>query len=257
MDSLAKLYKEKMDEPDFNSIESSLNQEYTSLIDGQRRYTIDFILNHLHSIASIKALYSQFDDQTYVLGGYRDLQYMKLVSDTLQKYYPYSKHVQALIANLNDEMTRYKLYRIQDMVKGSESNFFEIALPDINGDTISLSSITGINYIILSFWASWNEASVSEHENLKKIYNKYRSRGLQVYQVSFDTDSDRWERAIRFDELPWPGVIDQNYPNSVLVGLYNIKQLPANYILDKDGSIVGKDLFGKALNIKMEQLFGD
>ena len=255
IDSISKLYKEKMEDPDFESLDIALNKAYDSLVKDQRRFTIDFILNHLHSIASIKALYQQIDDQTYVLNGYRDLQYMKLVSDTLQRYYPQSKHVMALTSNLKEEMTRYNLYRIQDMVKGSESNFFDIALPNENGDTTTLSSYIG-DYIILSFWASWNEASINENNNLKSVYNKYKSAGLKVYQVSFDTDKDKWQRAIRFDELPWINVLDQNYPNSTLIGLYNITQLPANYLLDKDGSIIGKDLVGRSMKIKMEQLFG-
>jgi peroxiredoxin len=255
MDSITGLYREKMNDPGFDTLDVLLNKAYDSLVAAQRKFTIDFILKNLNSFASIKALYQQYDDQSYVLNGFRDLQYMKLVSDTLHTYYPHSKHVQALATNLKEEMARYNLYRIQDMVQGSETNFFDITLPDMNGDTIALSSFVG-DYIILSFWASWNEGSVNENKNLKSVYNKYKSEGLKVYQVSFDTNRETWQRAVRFDELPWINVLDRNYPNSELVGLYNIQQLPSNYLLDKDGSIIGKDLLGRSLRIKMEQLFG-
>ena len=255
MDSLTQLYRKKMDEPDFSDKEQELNDAYDQLIKDQRNYSVRFILENLSSLVAIKALYQQFDEQTYVLYGFKDLQYMKLVSDTLQKYYPDSRHVKSLASNLETELARYNLYRISDLAGDNASNFINIKLPNPKGDTIDLSSFIG-DYILLSFWASWDENSIAENLNLKKVYEKYHSRGLQVYQVSFDDEKEAWERAINFDELPWTNVSDLAYPNSMVFNLYNITRLPANYLLDKEGQIIGKDLLGKALNIKMEQLFG-
>ncbi len=254
IDSLTGLFREKMDEQGFDSVEQRLNNEYQETIREQRKFLITFILNNLHSLASIKALYQQFDNQTFVLQDYKDLQYMKLLSDTLSVYYPESRHVRALTSKLNQDLTQYNLYRITELTGGEASNYINISLPTPEGDTISLSSFTG-HYILLSFWASWDKTSVAENLNIKAVYNKYHSEGLEVFQVSFDNNKEDWKKAIYFDELSWTNVSDLSYPNSLVFNLYNIQKLPANYLLDKDGVIIAKDLLGKALHIKMEQLF--
>ena len=255
MDSITVIYKENMDKPDFDSLSIKLNQSYEKLIKIQRSYSIGFILGHLTSLASIKALYQKYDPSTYVMNDMKDLQYMKLVADSLEVYYPESKDVMALKADLDKGLAYYNLMRVQNMAKSSEESTLDISLPDQKGDTISLSSLKG-KYVLLSFWASWNKESITENLDFKQLYKKYKSSGFEIYQVSFDNDKEAWLRAIRFDELPWISVSDLKYPNSNLVQLYNITQVPSNYFMDKDGVLVARDLHGKALRIKLQQVFG-
>ncbi len=255
MDSITRIYKENMDNPDFDSLSVELNQSYEQLIKDQRSYTIGFVLEHLTSLASIKALYQKYDPSTYVLNNMKDLQYMKLVADSLAVYYPDSKDAMALKSDLDQGLSNYNLMRVQNMVKTGEESKLDISLPNQEGDTISLSSQKG-KFVLLSFWASWSKESISENLDFKQLYNKYNSSGFEIYQVSFDNDKEAWLKAIRFDELSWISVSDLKYPNSNLVQLYNIKQIPSNYFIDKDGVIVARDLHGKALKIKLQQVFG-
>jgi hypothetical protein len=108
---------------------------------------------------------------------------------------------------------------------------------------------------LLSFWSSKNQLSVSLNLQLKKIYNQYRSKGFEVLQVSFDNSTEEWIKAVRFDELPWISVIDQKFPNTNLVGNYNIKQLPANYLISTDNvTILAKNLTASQLKDKLDDL---
>ena len=88
LDSITKVYRDNMDTEGFDTLSMELNNIYDKVLNNQRRYSIAFILDHLGSLASIKAIYQQYDDNTYVLNDIKDIQFMKLVSDSLKVYYP-------------------------------------------------------------------------------------------------------------------------------------------------------------------------
>ncbi len=73
-----------------------LEAEFNDVIKAQRKNNIEFILNNINSLASIKALYQRINPETYVLYDQHDLQYLKIVTDSLTRHYPNSKQVQAL-----------------------------------------------------------------------------------------------------------------------------------------------------------------
>ena len=254
LDSIVTLYETNMNTEGFDTLETQLNEAYDAVIVQQRRFTLRFILEDLTSLVNIKALYQKYDSVTYVLYDIKDLQYLKIVADSLNAYYPNSKHTRALVADLANEMDRYNARQIRDLISSSGESNIDIALPTPEGDTIQLSSLHG-RYVLISFWASWNEASVGQNLELKRLYNQYHKRGFEIYQVSFDSDAEAWKQAIAFDELPWISVSDLKYPNSPVVPLFNIQELPANYLLDKEGEIIGKNFTGRTLKIKLAQLF--
>ena len=88
LDSLSAAYEKASSEPEFETTGAELENMYYNIVRQQRRTNIEFIINNLTSLASIKAIYQRIDPDTYVLYDPRDLQYMKLVSDSLRKYYP-------------------------------------------------------------------------------------------------------------------------------------------------------------------------
>lgn len=254
LDSIIAAYKANMNEEGFDTLKTNLDEKYSAVINQQRRFTLRFILQNINSLASIKALYQKYDSATYVLNDIKDLQYLKIVADSLKLYYPNSKHTRALLTDLKNEMDRFNAQRISDLIISSEPSNIDIALPTPEGDTIALSSLRG-KYVLLSFWASWDEASIRENIEFKKLYNQYHTLGFDIYQISFDTDKEAWRQAVHFDELPWINVSDLKYPNSPVVSLFNVQKLPANYLVDREGEIIGKDFTGRTLKIKLTQLF--
>jgi hypothetical protein len=254
LDSLIILYEKASAEPGFDIKGPELEKEYTDVLKDLRQKNIEFIITNLHSMASIKALYQRVDDDTYVLNETRDLQYMKIVADTLGKYYPRSKHVQALIRDLRNEMDQ--MYRNQFMQIASEipETKLDPNLVDINGRRIALSSLRG-KYVLLSFWSARSRECIADNLQLKEFYRKYRNSGFEIYQINLDENEDDWKSAVRFDELPWINTREDDPGNPVNARLFNVKSLPANYLFDKNGEIIGSNLRGRALQIKLEQLF--
>ena len=81
---------------------------------------------------------------------------------------------------------------------------------------------------------------------LNELYAQYRNRGFEIYMVSIDNDRAAWLQAIAEDNMPWINVGDMKGSYQA-VNSYNIQAIPSNYILDKEGQIVAKNLQGPAL----------
>ena len=238
VDSLAVIVKENPDPGDERMEE--IRMAYKKVINDQRRYSIKFVLEHMGSMAAIYALYQKDNDDVFVLNEDKDIQLLKITSTALDTLYPESEYVKSLkmdAANLEHDFNAQRLQKIVNVIP---SSIPDIRLPDPDGDSISLSSLKG-NVILVSFWASWNEPSVTLNKDFKRLYEKYHDRGFEIYQVSFDNDLNKWKAAIRYDELPWINVSELSYPQSNIIYLYNVTELPAYYLIDREGVITGRD----------------
>lgn len=207
-------------------------------------------------MASIKALYQKIDDDMYVLYEPRDLQYLKIVADSLVHFYPGSKHVQALARDLSKEMNRMYTQQIQQMADTIPETKLDPDLKDINGNRIALSSLRG-KYVLVTFWSVTSKDCIADNLQLKEFYRRYNRYGFEIYQINLDQSEEDWKRAVRFDELPWINTREDDPLNPVNARLFNVKSLPANYLFDKKGQIIAFNLFGRSLQIKLDQLFNN
>ncbi|MBQ1978319.1 MAG: AhpC/TSA family protein, partial [Alistipes sp.] len=55
-------------------------------------------------------------------------------------------------------------------------------------------------------------------------------------------------------QLPWISVSDLRGLASTAVGTYNVTKLPTSFLIDKNGTIVGRDIRGEELEKKLQQL---
>ncbi|MCK5169885.1 MAG: AhpC/TSA family protein [Bacteroidales bacterium] len=226
----------------FNQQIDEINKSYAEIVNRQRDSSIAFIVSNLNSLASIVALYQKYDDKNYVLYKNRDLQYIKIVSESLTKKHPDSQHVKALLANKDDLLKRYNQaitnLKVNEFISEQSNvlNFPEIYLPNQSGDSISLNQ-TKAKYLLINFWASWSEESVKRNLELKDIYKKYHSKGFEIYQISLDTKTENWVKSINFDQLPWINVIDLNGRMSYYAKIYNVRTLPTSYLINPKGEI--------------------
>ncbi len=251
LDSIHRLIEKN---PDISDREYQLlNEQFIKAIEDQRSFSIKFVLEHPNSLASLYALYQKLDDETFVFYKNRDIQLLKITGLALDTIYPQSAHVKALVTNASSLEQRLRNVRFQQMVDGAESHIPDISLPDRFGDTISLSSLKG-KVILLSFWASWDKASSDFNYTLQEIYDKYHSKGLEIFQVSFDTDRNLWSRNIILDRITWINVSDLSYPNSIVAGMYNITELPTIFLIDRNHEIVQKNPPVADLASRIEEL---
>ena len=131
--------------------------------------------------------------------------------------------------------------------------------PNPNGKNISLNSVKG-KVTLIHFWSSWFKASRRENERLVQLYHKYHDKGLEMIGVSLDGNTNQkhpksdWKQAIKEDNLIWNQISNLNYFNDTISKAYNVRSLPASFLLDSDGIIVGKNLTGNSLEEKLNEL---
>ena len=250
LDSVNNIYENTTD----LTLRDDLVKVYEEIMNDHRKYTIEFILKHSTSLASFRALYQKYNEEFFVLNKLRDLQFYKIVTDSLVKKYPRVKQVIVLKQNTQKLLTQYNRQKLLSFADKDDIGLPEIALPDSKGDTINLKSLKG-KYVLLSFWATWNNTSTDYNLGLKDVYQKYKSKGFEIYHVSLDKSIETWNRSIIFDELKWINVIDTTFPNSQAAHVYNVQMLPTNYLIDKDFStIIAKNLLPAQLDMKLAEL---
>lgn len=121
----------------------------------------------------------------------------------------------------------------------------EIDLPNTKGENISLSSLRG-SLVLVDFWASWCGPCIKEQPSLLKLHNAYPEK-LSIYSISMDTKKPLWTAAIAKGKLPWINVSDLKYWQSPVVADYMLQSVPLNFLIDKNGIILAKNIHGKAL----------
>lgn len=191
------------------------------------------------STAAYFALFQQIDGLLFFdLYDKDDLKAYGAVATSYEHFYPDSPRSKHL-SNLT--LQSMKVLRAQrpmnlDNVKTNEVSYIEVELPNLRGEVVKLSLVAEGKPVVINFTAYQAEWSPALNMALGELYTKYHDKGLEIYQISLDSDLHFWKNAA--SNLPWTAVRDPQSVYSQIAGLYNVKQLPAIFILDRKGSLV-------------------
>ena len=132
-----------------------------------------------------------------------------------------------------------------------ETNIIDIQLKDLQGNVRSLTEVKG--KVILIDFTVYNSAMSSTHNMaLREFYNKYHSKGLEIYQISLDTDEHLWKTMA--DKLPWICVRDAAGPYSQYAGIYGVNNIPSGFLVNRDNAICARGETIKDLEEEVRKL---
>lgn len=250
MDSLRKLYNSHLKDPLNLPQAKEWDTRYKSIAIDHSEYVTQFVKRNPFSLSSVYALYQKWDENNFVIN---DLQAMKTTASALFSVYPKNEQVIALYNNTLQYIKEENSRRLNAALKENAVNSPNIVLPDADGREKSLWSLRG-KYVLVHFWSAKDRASRIVNPVLSELYNKFKNRGFEIFMVSVDNDRAAWMEAIADDNLSCINVGDMKGSYTAVTN-YNVQELPFNYLLDKDGNIIGKNLKGPALNQTLSNLF--
>lgn len=253
MDSIKKAYTVLPNDPDHAIQRQKLALAWDSVIHKQINFSKDFILKHAISPASYYALYQKFNTEDFILTPEQDLQSYKIVASSLKAMYPESQYTKAILKHLKQINKNIQNAKIRELIANSETMLPSIRLANSQGDTIALSSLKN-KYTVLDFTVLGSKDSKAYIDEMKQVYNKFKNRGVQIFQVCLDENKIQWERLVRQYGIDWICVWDPSGLQSSAAKSWNIQTIPANYIISSKSEIVGKNLTGRRLEDRLNDL---
>ncbi len=230
-------------------VRKQLAEQYNTIYRNIKRSQISFIIENKESLASVYALYQRLPGEQYLSSADSDLIYYRTVADAVSKHYPTSPFLLTLSNDIARMEARISLINNIEM-----RTYPELKGADMYGNEVALSSLEG-NVVLIDFWSAEVGNSNAFNAELKEIYEAYESQGFRVYQVSADTSKAAWITAVQEQRLPWISVCDFKGKASPMLLAYNVRKLPSNFLIDREGRIIAKDLYSTALADKLAEIF--
>ena len=161
------------------------------------------------------------------------------VATNYQRLYPETKHTKRItkIAEEGLKATRPTQQVELEVEERSATitDMFNLKLPQANGDTIALSSMQG-KVVLLDFTIYENTEIGGRNIKMRELYNKYKNKGFEIYQVSFDRREHFWQQSAA--NLPWTCVRDASGASA---RLFNVQVLPTFFLINKKGEVILRD----------------
>lgn len=118
------------------------------------------------------------------------------------------------------------------------SNIIDISLLDNKGNRRNLTDLKG-KVVLLDFHVFGARESTKRIMQMRELYNKYHSRGLEIYQVSLDSDEHFWKTQTA--ALPWISVRDPQGLQSKNLASYNVTSIPTFFLIDRNNELKKRD----------------
>ena len=216
----------------------SLNVEFDAVKKKYNNEALAFIIRHPEDMLSIYMLQSQIDT------------------------YPNDQNVEPVFNVMSEKLRNSppgkKLESIIRMYKtlneGETAPGFTVV--DMDGEPFSSSELSG-KYVMLVFWSPTCDHCLGEVPQLKKSYELYKDRGLEIVSFALENEENKqeWLDAVKNNNMDWINVSDLKEWESEVLQNYKVYSVPKNYLIDPQGKIIAKELYGNALFDELKKIF--
>jgi thiol-disulfide isomerase/thioredoxin len=160
------------------------------------------------------------------------------VANSWNQYYAESPRAVQLYNLFTRSSAVLRGERSVSVTEGNSVELFDISLPSLNGKELKLSEAGKNKLTLIDFTAYGMKDSPAHNILLAEVYEQYKAKGFEIYQISIDMDEHFWKNAS--SNLPWVCVRDPQSVDSRILKLYNVSEIPTSYLRDKEGNIVAR-----------------
>ncbi|MGI6572793.1 MAG: thioredoxin-like domain-containing protein [Fermentimonas sp.] len=216
-------------------------EQFESLLKEYKEEVSKVILGNPTSAAAYYAVFQKIGDYL-VFDPYdkRDYAMFGAVATSWSRYYPETERTKHLYDFAMNALRARKQQEHQNALLETIPVVEVPGLPDIelkgvNGERMSLSSLKG-KVVLLDFVVYNAEFSPGHNMRLNTLYSRYKAKGMEIYQVSFDPDEHFWKTSAA--NLPWITVRDPGAMNATLLSTYNVSVIPTAFVINREGDVV-------------------
>ncbi len=163
----------------------------------------------------------------------------------LKKDYPDTrpgKNADKVLENMEKQKEAKKIQK--SLAEGTPFPDFEEK--GLDGKPLSIANYKG-KVVLVDFWATWCGPCIAELPNVMKAYESHHAKGFEIIGISLDQDEKKLKTFIEDKKMTWPQFFDGKGWGNKLAGKYGVNSIPATYLLDGEGKIIGKNLRDEAL----------
>lgn len=211
---------------------------YNELAEESNNYVDNYLEENPQSIVTLVTM-NEYTQRGY-LGKEEVIETYNNLSDELKE-----SMIAKSMKNYADQMADPKV-KI-----GDKAPNFSAKTPE--GAELSLKEALG-KVTIIDFWASWCGPCRAENPKVVALYDDYHDKGLNIIGVSLDKEENKWIEAIKKDGLTWYQISNLAYWQDPIAQEYEVKGIPATFILDENGVVIAKNLRGKKLREKISSI---
>lgn len=197
----------------------------------------------------------------------RNTEVKKIIEETAAKFpssiplQEYSKMRERTPATAESLKASARIHELQKQRENivpyplSLGNELILSFSDEKGNKIQTTD-RQTEYMLVDFWASWCKPCRKEIPNIKQALSQYKKQ-LSIYAVSLDSNKSAWQKAIKQDSTQTFKHVIGTYPNgqpSQLLKRLKIREIPMNFLIDKEQRIIAKDLRGNQLIHTLDSL---
>ena len=192
---------------------------------------------------------------------------LNLIEMSVQGMHPYvllqyMEHLEPYLADKAraKQLKEYleRLLPVSPAIEGCDVKpyYIDMEYPDVNGSIVKLSDIVNNpknKCVYIDFWATWCGPCRIFMESLAKTYEQYKDKGLEVYTVSLDNNTEAWKKLVTEKNFCWIDVIGgMSIPESKA---YVVSGVPTSVLIDcSTGLIIGRELYGDMLDAKLKEI---
>ena len=144
-------------------------------------------------------------------------------------------------AKENELYNKLQTWSMKDQQTAVGSPAPDFSMVSTKNDTIRLETFND-KYLLLIFAASWSRFDKSDYPKWIDIRKTFPESELGMLTISLDESKFDWEKVVKEKGFSWTQIIDNTGWASPMVSLYNVSEIPCNYLIDKDKTIIGSKI---------------